>query len=487
MYVHTHWAYNHPYAARTWTLKDWEGYLAGLATLGYDMVMVWPLCDSMPPELTRSDREFLDTIAEVIDLAHARFGMKVAVTSTPNIIGNERASEYAFSSRPYFICEKKVNPGNETDVAAFLEGRRNQFRYLRDADALVIIDSDPGGYAGSTNDEFVSLAKQQVSVFRGYNRSAEFIYWMLAGWESYNRFWAETAADPSGKTDMWANWKGEDFKETLSLMKEEIDEPWSVFSWLPEHRDAVRSLGMASKAMYFPYGVVEGEPAFPLTNCNSEAVADTLASEAVTECPHGVMANAQTHCLQLPHTYMFAHFAKGGTREQLDLAQFADDLLPECGDIVAGAWSAIEERDGGRQTVSAEKIRALIGRGHPEGRLRGLLFADADRFLEDLAMNLDVRTSLLDFGVAVQAGNEPARALRRTLDCLRPYQERLGFVDAYAGPLHTEFNNELARLGAPRLNDVLKLFSDWRVPSVRHGLAARLLDAAEVYCEEQGL
>ena len=25
MYVHQHWPYHHPYAARTWSLDDWRG------------------------------------------------------------------------------------------------------------------------------------------------------------------------------------------------------------------------------------------------------------------------------------------------------------------------------------------------------------------------------------------------------------------------------------------------------------------------------
>ena len=34
MYVHQHWPYNHPYAARTWAYEDWHGYLDGLHRLG---------------------------------------------------------------------------------------------------------------------------------------------------------------------------------------------------------------------------------------------------------------------------------------------------------------------------------------------------------------------------------------------------------------------------------------------------------------------
>ena len=83
-YIHTHWGYNHPYAARTWTLEDWENYLGGLKALGYDMFMIWPLLDSMPLNLNPSDRAWLDKLRQVIDMAHERFGMKVALCANSN-------------------------------------------------------------------------------------------------------------------------------------------------------------------------------------------------------------------------------------------------------------------------------------------------------------------------------------------------------------------------------------------------------------------
>lgn len=33
LYVHQHWPYAHPYAARTWSLVDWRGYVGGFASL----------------------------------------------------------------------------------------------------------------------------------------------------------------------------------------------------------------------------------------------------------------------------------------------------------------------------------------------------------------------------------------------------------------------------------------------------------------------
>ena len=77
MYIHTHWGYSHPYAARSWSLEDWCGYLAALKELGYDLVMFWPLLDSMPLQPTPSDQGFLARTAKVIDMAHRQFGMQV--------------------------------------------------------------------------------------------------------------------------------------------------------------------------------------------------------------------------------------------------------------------------------------------------------------------------------------------------------------------------------------------------------------------------
>src|SRR5512141_823087 len=162
MYVHTHWGYNHPYAARTWTLADWRGYLSGLQKLGYNLVMFWPLVDSMPAHPTPSDQAFLERTAQVIDLAHAQFGMKFLITLGPNVIGNERAADYRYEERPFFVCEHKVNPADPASVKAMMAARKWQLEPLRRADGLVIIDGDPGGYIGSTDDQFVELIQGQI-------------------------------------------------------------------------------------------------------------------------------------------------------------------------------------------------------------------------------------------------------------------------------------------------------------------------------------
>ena len=483
MYIHTHWAYRHPYAARTWEDADWEAYLEGLAALGYDFIMVWPQMDSMPLEPTPSDVEWLETLSRAIDVAHHRFGMRVCVTACPNTIGNGEAEGYELRQRPYFVCEEKINPGDPAAVEAFIEGRRRALHHLANADALVVIDSDPGGYIGSKNPEFVELCRRQIEVMREVNPAAEFVYWMLAGWESYNAFWARVAADTGADHAMWRDWKGEDFPETLALMADAIPEPWWLYGWLPEHLSAIRELGMTDKAMLYPYGVIEGEPTFPLTNCNPGAVVRQVSAWDRDAWPRGIMANAQTHCLQLPHTYAFAHAASGGTVETLDLEAFAGRLLPSSASQIAAGWEQLEGGDAGRQRNLAGELRQLAG-GRPEtGDLAGLLVGDPARFLTDLADNLDLRAAGAVLRAAADTADDTRAAVGEMLRVLGPYQERTGFVDAYGGPMVSLLNDPLARLGDPGLDAVLRDFTDWRRPAVRNGIVPRLLVAMRDYSE----
>lgn len=483
MYVHTHWGYNRPYAARSWRLEEWERYLEGLHGLGYDAVMVWPQVGVMPFQPTASDREWLALLGRVIDLAHGRFGMKVIVTETPNTMGNSQATGYDFSTRPWFVCEKRVNPNDPGEVRAFLAQRRACFAPLARADALAVADSDPGGYIGSTNAEFVELCRAQIDVFREFNPRAEFVYWMLHGWENYSRFYEKAESQES--VTIGARQVG-DFKAALTWMRERIPEPWWLFAWLPQHQEAVDAVGLRDKALFLPYATVEFEPSFPLTNCAPAAVAVALPPVTLRRHPWGAMANAQTHCLQLPHTYLFAHFARGGTLANVALAAFADEVLPGFGEPIARGWLALESGEPVRQRAEAEALRKVAAKSPSPGRLGGLLLGDGARFLVDLITNLELRASLAEFKTAVAAGKDIPRALRRVLDVLRPYQQCLGFKDAYGGPLYAEFNEPLGRVGDPALDAILKSFSDWRNQTIRNGLASRLLEAADAFCQRHG-
>ena len=482
MYVHTHWGYNHPYAARSWTPADWEGYLAGIAGLGYDFVMVWPQLDCMPPEPNASDLAYLNTLGEMIDIAHERHDMKVAVIVCGNTIGNEKSAGYDYQHRPYFVCETRINPADPAEVEAFIAGRRKQLAPLAGADALSIIDSDPGGYIGSTSAEFVDLLARQIDVFRALNPSAELIYWMLMGWESYSRFWAGQAGEGESQ---WPAPEADEFAHVLSLMADRIAEPWSLYASTDAHNAAIDSLGLRDKAMWFPYGVIEGEPTFPLTNWDPAALVSTYTADRLACYPRGVMGNCQSHCLQLPHTYIFSHLARGGSAEMLDLAGFAENVLPGGGEAISRAWRAIAGDEADVMRAAAVGLSAVATPAEP-GLLAGLLFGDGRRFIDDLTMNLQLRAELLGLAEAVQSGADVPAALRRVLNKLVPYQRRLGFVDAYGGPMYDQLDAQLLKLGDPQLDEVLARSHDWADPSVRNGIVPVVLDAMDEFCRRNG-
>jgi len=231
-------------------------------------------------------------------------------------------------------------------------------------------------------------------------------------------------------------------------MIDRVPEPWGLYVNNLTHFEATERLGLQEKRLQLPYGLIEGEPTFPLTNWGpahlDKVVNRYFPDYSPEQFPRGRMGNAQTHCLQLPHTYLFAHLAQGRALDTADLEGFAADLLPGCADLVARAWSLLEE-DAPEEQMELAGLVELAARGdQPTGRFRGLLFGDGARFLIDLAMNLQVRARLYNLSIAVECGR--------------------GIVEAL------------------RVDEACRAFTNWANPSLRNGALTRLLDALDDYC-----
>jgi hypothetical protein len=156
--------------------------------------------------------------------------------------------------------------------------------------------------------------------------------------------------------------------------------------------------------------------------------------------PMGVMGNAQSHCLQLPHIYLFRHFAGGGTKGEIDLRSLGEDLLPGFGDALAMAWEAM----GGQDLAALQRARAAldeipVGARIAQGRLCGLYFGQADRLVGDLEAQIEVAIALLRIREQIAGGDKgrvrsPApTALQDLVQSLQAWWERHGFVDRYLG------------------------------------------------------
>ncbi|HSW45736.1 MAG TPA: hypothetical protein VLM89_09205 [Phycisphaerae bacterium] len=379
MYVHQHWPYNHPYAARTWTIEDWHGYADGLKRLGYNTVLIWPVLETMPDPLTPSDKSNIDKIAGVIDLLHNELGMRVYLALCPNVgCRNEDAAEYTFEKRHFFFCDTRIDPGDPAALKRLIDWREKLFRPLSAADGAVIIDSDPGGYPGSTNAEFVNLLAEHRKMLDRLRPGIELWYWMHVGWEGYCRFY---------QTGRFSWGTAEEQLDVLQRLKSLNPEPWGIANGL----QYAEKLGLADRVISFNYGRIEGEPSFPMTNFGGDFA--YKGGQAATA--RGVMGNAQTHCLQLPNTFAFARGAMGQSLTDADYVRFANDLLVGQGETIVESWQALAGKDTGRMQRLADAMESLPDAALKPGPLKGLLFGHPRRFITDLVVQLRLRAVLV--------------------------------------------------------------------------------------------
>ena len=480
MYVHMHWAYNHPYAARTWSIEDWRSYAQGLSSLGYNAAMIWPMSETMPDPLTPSDHAFLSKIRDVIRMLHEELDFTVWICICPNTVGNEKAAEYTFEDRPFFSTDLRLDPGDAADVDEIMRRRRPVLDYVREADGIAVIDSDPGGYIGSTNAEFAALLCRYMQVFREYNPSGRVYYWMHVGWEAYNNWWEEV--ERTGEFPRF-QWEKQNWHEVVSALSDSGLTNWGLFAGHPLHVEVAHELGASNRTLYFPYGVVEGEPTFPLTNYHPDGIAHHFALYDFAKTQLGAMANAQTHVVQLPNTYLFAHMARGGTADNADTAAFANGLIPELGDTIARAWRALWPGDDTAKMLElADELALHSDDVFSTGPHAGLLLGGANRYVTDLALQLRFRAASVDTIRAISDGADLAEKLKTLVPAWSAWQQRTGYNDA-CGDAQGLFS-ALRQLSDPAIRSVFRDSDDWRNPSARHGIITRLLSALAKRTEE---
>lgn len=454
MYVHQHWPYKHPYAARTWTLDDWHGYVDGLRRLGYNTVLIWPVLETMPDPLTASDRANLDRISRVIDMIHGEFGMRAYLALCPNIVAdNPAAAQAPFEERHFFHCELRVNPADKDAVARMIRWREQLFRPLARTDGVFIIDSDPGGYPGSGNDEFIYLLQEHRKMFDRLRPGIELVYWVWAGWPAYGRHYA---------TEKFEWGKPAEFEEALTLLKAMNPEPWGLAYGL-EH---AKKVGIESRVINLKYGAIEGEPSFPLTNYGGDAAYNAGKDLG----PRGIMGNAQTHCVQLPNTFAFVRGAQGRPVTEADYVRFANELIDGQGPTIVEGWKALGGSDAAAMRAAADRLERLSGETLTPGELKGLLFGDAKRFVLDLVYELRYKAALTQFVAAANRNGDLREPLRAYLAALEAWYGRHGYQNIWSAP-----DAALRKLSSPEINDVLAPTLQTNTPfgRVRESLSRR--------------
>lgn len=463
MYIHQHWSYNHPYAARTWTIEDWRGYLDGLHRLGYNSILIWPMLEIMPNPLTPSDEANLKKIAAVIDLAHENYNMKVSIVFCPNVSPrSEEGSKYTFEKRPFFHTDERVDPADPVAFGKLMEWREGLFHPLAKADGLSIIDSDPGGYPNSTNLDFVYILKAHRRMLDRLRPGIQIDYWAHFGWESYCRFYATGILERGAPSEP---------AQAIALMSKQHMEPWGVASGYGPH--LADSIGMSDRVIAYNYGAIENEPSFPFTLFGG----DRAYSGGKNGGARGAMGNAQTHCVQLPNTFAFARGAQGLPAETKDYIDFANDLIPGQGKLIVESWQALQGEDVNKMNACAKQLSALKPASLKGGPLQGLLFGDPARFINDLVLQLKTVSTLYDLRAAVNADAKKDIVKKKFgafISAADAWQGKHGYSNHWYWPVMQE---TLAKLKSKQLDATLATLTwvsdegDTPFDKVKNGLA----------------
>ena len=445
MYIHEGWPYNHPYAARTWTLEDWRGYADGMKKIGYNMLAIWPALEIMPDPLTASDRAQIRKTARVIDMLHDEFGMIVYLTLCPNTVAkNKVAAQYTFERRYLYGSMSYLNPGDPAALGKMIKWREGLLRPLAKMDGVAIIDSDPGGYPGSTNDQFVNLMMEHRKMLNRLRPGIELCYWMHVGWQAYCRYYA---------TGNFAWGTPAEAQDVLTKLKARDPRPWRItihtMDVPPNGTDLqlAEKMGLASNSLAFNYGAIEGEPSYPMTNFGGDAAFKAGAAGA----PGGVVGNAQTHCVQLPNTLAFARGAQGRPVSDADYVQFADELLTGQGQLVVHAWQALAGKDTTVMRSMAGRLQALRSPDLVPGRLQGLLFGSPQRFISDLIYELRMQSAYLDM-VAASQDKLDKEKFRTFLAATKAWQGVHGYQTVWLWPGMAEV---LKKLKSPAIDKLI--------------------------------
>ena len=447
MYIHQHWPYRHPYAARTWTVEDYRGYAGALKELGVNTLVIWPMLEIVPDPLLPSDRANLEKVGKVVDMLHDELGMRVMITLCPNIVAdNAAAAKAPFEKRHFFYTNRFVDPGDPTAMARMIAWREKLLRPMAKADGLVIIDSDPGGYPGSTNSQFVNLLVEHRKMLDHLRPGIELYYWMHVGWQAYCRYYQ------TGKFE-WGT--PEESVDMLTKLKKADPRPWGItihtMDLPPNGTDLklAEQFGVAAKSLSFNYGAIEGEPSFPMTNFGGDGAYNAGRPSA----PGGVVGNAQTHCVQLPNTFAFFRGATGKSAPtHRDYVEFANGLIEAQGDLIVDSWQALSGTDAGEMRKIASKVETASAGALKPGHLHGLLFGDAKRFMTDLVMELRMKAAFLDFVSAVKEDQDFKRKFGAFVTSAAAWQARHGYECAWEWP---EMKESLRKLRSQSIDRIL--------------------------------
>ena len=362
LYLHQHWRYNYPWATWSWRVEDWKRALDMAACMRVNLVVLWPHMDMIAPPLSVPEKDYLADVREVIDYAHRKRGIKIWMVEGANVLlDSPEVKRLPMERRDYYAYANMTggglkNPADPKQFAALMANRAALYRAVPNADGYCLIDSDPGGWLGSPPSDFVKLFVGNRKLLDQYHespRDAALVYWLLASW---------------GNGTAEQNWR-----DAMRDMQQRVAGPRRyLLDWAP-HLELARQLGILGESIFFPYGIIEGEPTFPLTNLNFAMIRRALDYTANYKGLEGTMANSQTFLMQAPQHLLLHAFRLERAKRYRNRSRgsgivgetaFSGERRFTCGRLgaIGGARVAAGVGNGGAISSMAE-VRAPRARG----------------------------------------------------------------------------------------------------------------------------
>ena len=255
-YLHGCWVMNHPFSVRSWDRQDFSDMFGLLQRLGYNAVMIWPTPETAPMPLSEEDATTLRGYRQVIDDAKAA-GLECWLTYCPNVISKEEVRSLRWSQRSLYASTRIVRLTDEATTRSYLQHRQSVLRVLDNADAVVVIDGDPGGYPGAPIEEYLRILKSDQQAVP----DKRVIPWLWCGW----------GRDTSG--GFWSSPVAPKVRVSLEALKKQMAGRWEL---LPgrSHREGwangrvtvaeTERAGLMPKSTIMCYEAIEFEPTPPV-------------------------------------------------------------------------------------------------------------------------------------------------------------------------------------------------------------------------------
>jgi hypothetical protein len=350
------WPLNYPYSFRSWHEKDWQRYLDILSYQGVNLFYLWPFNEIMPVPLSPEDQAYLEECRRVVDYAQQKHGMEVWIMQCTNRVAKDRCGVADPRLRPYWRpAQEDLNPGNPEHFKAILAAREAMYRIINNADGVCNIDSDPGFCPGSPQTDYVKVLQACRTLLERHNihgKQAKLINWMLWGWGRQEKIQVEGLAAHQ--------------RLALQAIKQGLTEPfWLLSGQFPEDLPMCRDEGLISRTLYLPYGLIEGEPAYPGTQVQIDSIRRTFnGPDARFPGLIGVMGNVQTPLLQFPNLFYFTSLMQDSSylnRSDKDVLLDVSRLLyPERKQLLADCYLSLKETDPAKIETLAAQLAEVV-------------------------------------------------------------------------------------------------------------------------------